>query len=160
MTETVSRKAEAAPPTGTATLWNLSVICLLAWIIPGSGHILLRCSRRALAFFIAVLVLFFGGLALGSKLYQYEAQQPLSLFAMFAQVGAGLPYFIARFIASYAKVHTGSAFYSFAEGFQFGNGYIERVTFEYGNTFTIVAGLLNFLIILDAYDIAVGRKKG
>jgi hypothetical protein len=31
-------------------------------------------------------------------------------------------------------------------------------TYEYGNTFLIVAGLLNFLVMLDAYDIAVGRK--
>lgn len=159
MTESATRKAEVAS-TPVTTLWTLSVICLLAWIIPGAGHLLLKKRRRSLAFFMAVLLLFFGGLALGSKLYQYEAQQPLSLFAMFAQVGSGLPYFIARFIASYAKVHPASAFYTFAEGFQFGNGFIERVTFEYGNTFTIVAGLLNFLIILDAYDIAVGRKKG
>jgi len=156
MSESASRKAEIA---SSPALWNLSVICLLSWIIPGAGHLILKRPRRAVAFFVAVLCLFFGGLALGSKLYQYEAQQPLTLFAMFAQIGSGLPYFIARFIASYAKVHPASTFYSFAEGFQFGNGYIERVTFEYGNTFTIVAGLLNFLIILDAYDIAVGRKK-
>ena len=31
-------------------------------------------------------------------------------------------------------------------------------THEYGNTFTEVGGLLNILVILDAYDIAVGRK--
>lgn len=158
MTES-ARKIEVTSPPVT-TLWNLSVICLLAWIVPGAGHLLLKKPRRALAFFIAILLLFFGGLSLGSKLYQYEAQQPLTLFAMFAQVGSGLPYFIARFIASYAKVHPAALFYQFAQGFQFGNGYIERVTFEYGNTFTIVAGLLNFLIMLDAYDIGVGRKKG
>jgi len=32
------------------------------------------------------------------------------------------------------------------------------VTYEYGNTFLIVAGLLNFLVMLDAYDIGAGRK--
>jgi hypothetical protein len=31
-------------------------------------------------------------------------------------------------------------------------------TFEYGNTFLLVAGLLNYLGMLDAFDIAVGRK--
>ena len=30
---------------------------------------------------------------------------------------------------------------------------------EYGNTFTAVAGLLNILVILDAYDTALGRKR-
>jgi hypothetical protein len=34
-----------------------------------------------------------------------------------------------------------------------------RVTFEYGNTFLVVAGLLNYLAMLDAFDIAAGRKK-
>ncbi len=32
------------------------------------------------------------------------------------------------------------------------------VTYEYGNAFLIVAGLLNMLVVLDAWDIAVGRK--
>ena len=39
-----------------------------------------------------------------------------------------------------------------------GAGEVTATTFEYGNTFLIVAGLLNFLVILDAYDIAMGRK--
>ena len=34
-----------------------------------------------------------------------------------------------------------------------------RVTFEYGNTFLVVAGLLNYLAMLDSFDIAAGRKK-
>jgi hypothetical protein len=33
-----------------------------------------------------------------------------------------------------------------------------RATFEYGNTFLLIAGLLNYLTMLDAFDIAVGRK--
>jgi uncharacterized protein DUF6677 len=32
------------------------------------------------------------------------------------------------------------------------------ITYEYGNTFVIVAGLLNMLVALDAFDIAKGRK--
>jgi hypothetical protein len=34
----------------------------------------------------------------------------------------------------------------------------QRVTYEYGNTFLLVAGLLNYLAMLDAFDIAAGRK--
>ena len=33
-----------------------------------------------------------------------------------------------------------------------------RATYEYGNTFLLIAGLLNYLTVLDAFDIAVGRK--
>ena len=34
----------------------------------------------------------------------------------------------------------------------------QLVTYEYGNTFLLVAGLLNYLAMLDAFDIAAGRK--
>ena len=33
-----------------------------------------------------------------------------------------------------------------------------RATYEYGNTFLLIAGLLNYLAMLDAFDIAAGRK--
>lgn len=42
-----------------------------------------------------------------------------------------------------------------------GRGFTENaklVTFEYGNTFLWVAGLLNYLGMLDAFDIGAGRK--
>ena len=35
---------------------------------------------------------------------------------------------------------------------------LRGVTYEYANTFLIVAGLLNTLVVIDAFDIAVGRK--
>ena len=35
---------------------------------------------------------------------------------------------------------------------------VTAVTYEYGNSFLIVAGLLNFLVMLDAFDVAMGRK--
>ena len=39
-----------------------------------------------------------------------------------------------------------------------GVGTVTATTYEYGNTFLIVAGLLNCLVTIDAYDIALGRK--
>ncbi len=158
MTES-ARKAEVVTPRAASNLWSLSVICLLAWMIPGAGHVLLKRTKRGIVFFVILVFLFYWGLSLGAKIWQYEPQQPLTLFALFAQVGMGFPYFLARLIASFSKTHPGSPFFGFAESFQFGSGNLERLTFEYGNTFTWVAGLLNFLVILDAYDIAVGRKK-
>jgi hypothetical protein len=34
-----------------------------------------------------------------------------------------------------------------------------RATYEYGNTFLLIAGLLNYLAMLDAFDIAAGRRS-
>jgi hypothetical protein len=34
-----------------------------------------------------------------------------------------------------------------------------RATYEYGNMILLLAGLLNYLTMLDAFDIAAGRKS-
>jgi hypothetical protein len=39
-----------------------------------------------------------------------------------------------------------------------GVGTMTATTYDYGTTYLRVAGLLNYLIILDAFDIAQGRK--
>ncbi len=39
-----------------------------------------------------------------------------------------------------------------------GRGDVVAITYEYGNTFIIAAGLLNMLVVLDVFDIAKGRK--
>ena len=46
-------------------------------------------------------------------------------------------------------------------GIGFGDDPVQaaRVTYEYGNTFLLIAGLLNYLVMLDAFDIAAGRKS-
>ena len=54
-------------------------------------------------------------------------------------LGIGVPYFLARALG-------------------FGEGTVVATTYEYGNTFLIVAGLLNMLVVIDAFDIALGRK--
>jgi len=35
---------------------------------------------------------------------------------------------------------------------------VTAATYEYGNCFLIVTGLLNVLVIFDAFDIGMGRK--
>jgi hypothetical protein len=54
-------------------------------------------------------------------------------------MGVGAPYVVGRVL-----------------GFE--GGLVTSPSYEYGNTFTAVAGLLNILVILDAIDTARGRK--
>ena len=114
--------------------------CLLGWLVPGAGHLLLRRTSRGLVFLGAILALFALGVAMDSRLEVNLGFDDLlaSLFSI-AQMAVGAPYFVAR-----------------ALGFEMGD--VRSVTFEYGNTFTAVAGLLNILVVLDAYDVALGRK--
>jgi hypothetical protein len=90
-------------------------------------------------FLIAIPLMFVVGLWLNGRLFPFEFSQPLVALAAFASLGNGLPYFAATLLG-------------------LGNGVVTAATYEYGNTFVIVAGLLNMLVVLDAYDIALGRK--
>ena len=126
--DTLERKSGSAIPA-----------CVFAWLVPGAGHFYLRRSGKGLVFLGAIGALFVLGVAMDSRLEMSLGLDDLlaSLFSL-AQMAIGLPYFVARSL-----------------GFE---GDVRSVTFEYGNTFTAVAGLLNILVMLDAYDTAVGRK--
>ena len=79
------------------------------------------------------------GLWLEGQVFSFDLSQPLVALAALADFGIGLPYLLTRFFGA-------------------GEGRVVAVTYEYGNTFLVVAGLLNSLVVLDAYDIALGRK--
>jgi hypothetical protein len=114
--------------------------CLFALMVPGAGHVYLGRRGKGLLLFAAVGALFAMGVAMNAQLQIHLGFEDIlaSLFSL-SQMAAGLLYVVAR-----------------ALGFEL--GVPTSVTYEYGNTFTAVAGLLNVLLIMDAYDTAVGRK--
>jgi hypothetical protein len=115
------------------------VIAVAAWLIPGAGHLWSGQRAKGLIFLVVLPAMFATGLALGGRLFPLELKQPLVALAAIADVGIGLPYLIARVLS-------------------LGAGSVLAVTYEYGNTFVIVAGLLNLLVACDAWDLAAGRK--
>lgn len=128
--------AERTPALERGTAWML---CLLAWLVPGAGHLWLRRTQKGLVFLVVLPLMFAIGLAIEGRIFPFEASEPLVLLAAFADIGIGLPYFVAWMLG-------------------LGAGTVVASSYEYGNTFVIVAGLLNMLVVLDAYDIAMGRK--
>lgn len=129
-------------PEGGRIRYGLVVAaCAAGWVVPGAGHLVLGRRGRGVVYLCCILTLFILGVALESPLSLVFGFEDIlaSLFSV-AQMGVGAAYFVAR-----------------ALGFEAGR--ITSPTYEYGNTFTAVAGLLNILVALDAFDIAVGRKK-
>jgi hypothetical protein len=122
------------------------VLGVAAWAVPGLGHLLQGKWARALLLGGVVWVMFFVGLAFGGHLFRVSGNDQglaaiLQLLPMSANFGAGLLY-IGCWLTN--------------------TGFVEqaqRITYEYGNTFLLVAGLLNYLAMLDAFDIAAGRKQ-
>lgn len=115
------------------------VLCAIGWLVPGAAHAWLGRRDKALIFLVAIVLLFAAGLALEGRIFPVTFQEPLVGLAALANLGVGLPYFVA-----------------WAAGLGAGN--VVASSYEYANTYLIVAGLLNALVVLDAYDIAIGRK--
>lgn len=134
-TEAASRaKAQANRASGMLVL-----VCVAAWLIPGAGHLWQGRRQKGLIFLVALPLMFIIGLWLQGRLFPLQLSEPLVFLGAIADRGIGLPYFIARM-------------------FDAGAGRVTAASYEYGNTFLMTAGLLNFLVILDAFDIAMGRK--
>jgi hypothetical protein len=95
--------------------------------------------QKGAVFFVAIIAMFLIGLALDGRLFPLELSDPLVFLGAIANRGAGLVYFIAK-------------------GMDAGAGTVTAASYEYGNTYLMTAGLLNFLVMLDAFDIGKGRK--
>lgn len=117
----------------------LMLLCLAAWVIPGAGHLWQGKTTKGLLFLAALTLMFAVGIAIDGRLYPFQLSEPLVGLAAIADVGIGLPYFLASAMG-------------------YGVGDVRVVTYEYGNTFILVAGLMNLLVVIDAYDVALGRK--
>jgi len=116
------------------------VAMALAWAVPGLGHYYLGRRRTAIAFFLLVTAAFLAGVSFQGRLYTIEPGQPLTILATFAVYGAGLLNIAARILSENPV------------------GMILSPTYEYGCAYLLTAGLMNLLLILDAHDIARGRK--
>ncbi len=116
------------------------VAVVSAMLFPGLGHCILGKWVRALLFAVSILSLFCLGLAVDGKLHGLDPSEFIVMLYFFADASNGLPYLLAR-------------------NWGYGAGNPQNQSFEYGNTFLAVAGLLNLLVVLNAFDIGIGRKK-
>jgi hypothetical protein len=114
--------------------------CVAGAIVPGLGHALLRKWDRALVFFGCIAVMFILGIQLDGRIVSPEFGSLFPTLKFIAEAGSGLLYWI-----------------SLVQGF--GAGDPTAYTYDYANVFIYVAGLLNMLVIVDVFDIAMGRKQ-
>lgn len=135
MTERDASAPEAAAAPGRTVL-----AAVLAWLVPGGGHLYLRRRGRAAVFFGIIVAALIIGALLSGNLYRIVPNQPLSTLGTLAAMGAGGPYLLLRFALDY-------------------QGEIVAAGYEYGTAFLLTAGLMNWLLVLDCWDIGSGRKE-
>ena len=126
--------------TGMGLEWRGVVAFVVALLVPGAGHVMLGRWRRGVLLAVVLLGTFALGLALHGRLHTVDPSSLLSLFFVFADAGSGLVYLACLLLDIGIKPEAAQA------------------TFEYGTQLLAATGLLNYLVALDAYDIAVGRK--
>ena len=124
---------------------NPILIGVLSWFFPGAGHLVQRRFKRGIIITGMIWTMFAIALVSGGQYYpgfDFKDGMLLYLLNVFARFGNVLGALISYWTASNPDPLAAA-----------------RATFEYGGRLLEVAGLLNYLAALDAYDIAVGRKQ-
>lgn len=124
---------------------NPFIVGILAWVFPGAGHLIQGKITRGAIISVVIWIMFIIAIISGGAHYpgfEFKDGQLLYLLNVFAKLGNGLGAAVSMIMAGTPSPQVAAL-----------------ATFEYGGRFLEVAGLLNYLAIMDAIDIAVGRKK-
>ncbi len=113
----------------------LAALC--SWALPGLGHVILGRWSKALYFGLLIIGTFALGVWLGDGGSVSAARFP---FHIYGQYGAALPALLASWIGEAPVGHT-----------------VDRM--ELGLIMTTVAGILNIIVVVDAYETARGEGK-
>jgi hypothetical protein len=132
--------ASAAAPVAVSPA-RTALAVLAALVLPGLGHGVLGRWGRGLVVGLSLAAMFALGLLMQGRLFTPVPGEWLTWIYSALDVGIGLPYFLCL-----------------ASDFGFAIN-AAAPTYEYGNTFLAVAGALNLLAAMDAFDIAIGRKS-
>jgi hypothetical protein len=128
-----------APPHDSKLETRALLLGLAGWILPGLGHALQKMWGRAVACFLIVAALVLIGAGLRGNLFTADGGDAFASLGYLADLGAGSFYMVAR------ALETRGPDVSHADG-------------DYGTRFLAVAGVLNLLAALHAYEAARGRK--
>lgn len=130
------------PPLPPLRQWLLPVV--LAWIIPGGGHFMLKRHYRGAILAGSVLIMFVLGLLMRGYMFEPMSGDLLTTIiytgGFIADMAAGVLYFMAKWFGYAAPDIAGH-------------------TVDYGTKFLVAAGLFNILAMVDAFEIASGRKQ-
>jgi hypothetical protein len=131
-----TKMVEPAPPAGMMP----AIAPAVGWLIPGAGHLIQRRWIRGLLLLVSIGTLFILGLMMQGHIYKANGGDILDILGFIGDLGAGGMYIATLMMNG-------------------GQGAIAFAIADYGTKFMIVAGLLNFIAVADAYHIAIGKKR-
>jgi TM2 domain-containing membrane protein YozV len=119
-------------------------VLLLAWLVPGAGHFYLKKTYRGAILSGTILLTFLLGLMMRGYLFQPATGDLLTTLI-----------YVGGYVANMAT----GALYGLVKIFGYDQPDIAGHTVDYGTKFLVAAGLFNILAMVDAFEIAVGRKE-
>jgi hypothetical protein len=132
------KKTPAADPNPPVTTRSV-IVSAVAWLVPGAGHLMQKRWGRGVLLMGSIGAMFILGVLMDGHVYKPNGGDILDILGFIGDVGAGALYFAVRMMGV-------------------GEGASAHVSADYGKVFIIVAGLLNFISVADAYHIAIGKK--
>jgi hypothetical protein len=136
-----SNVTKAGVETVPARTWAPAVV--LGWLVPGGGHFLLKRTGRGGLLMASVFSMFLLGLMMRGAMFQPQTGDILTTIiycgGFLGDLASGLLYLLATWLG-----------YSQPD--------IAGHVHDYGTKFLVAAGLMNVLAMVDAYEIAIGKK--
>lgn len=124
---------------------NTFIIGLISWFLPGVGHLAQKRWKRGIIIGAVFWTMFIVAILSGGAHYpgfSFGDGTLLYLLNVFGRLGSGLGAIIGYLVWLNPPPNVAA-----------------WATFEYGGRFLEIAGLLNYLAVIDAIDIHLGRKK-
>jgi hypothetical protein len=116
---------------------------LLAWLIPGGGHFLLKRPGRGGLIAASVAAMFLLGLMMRGALFTPQGNDLLTMVIYYGgfvgDLMSGLLYFLTVWLG-------------------YNQPDVAGHVHDYGTKFLVAAGLLNVLAMVDVFEIATGKK--
>jgi hypothetical protein len=135
--------AENTASEGMPPVSKWAPVLALAWLIPGGGHFLLKRPGRGGLLAASVAAMFLLGLMMRGALFTPQTGDVLTTViywgGFIGNVMSGIPYLFTVWLG-----------YNQAD--------VAGHVHDYGTKFLVGAGLLNILAMVDAFEIATGKK--
>jgi TM2 domain-containing membrane protein YozV len=145
----MAKQKEQRQPMPPLSAWFPAVA--LGWLIPGGGHFLLKRRGRGALLLVSITAMFLLGLMMRGALFEPQTGDLLTTLinvgGFLGDFCAGVLYLLARMFGYYQADIPGPDFLIHTPPVH-----------DYGTKFLVTAGLLNILAMVDAFEIAAGRK--
>jgi hypothetical protein len=122
-------------------VWLPAVVA--GWIVPGAGHFLLKKRGRGAMILGSVSLMFLFGLFMRGSLFTPERSDVLTTLITYGGFIGNLANGVLYFLTTWLGYNQPDV-----------AGHVH----DYGTKFLVSSGLLNILGMVDAYEIAVGKK--